>query len=109
MTIARLLRISRQRWRSIIKRTDVDDELDREIAFHIEALTKEQIAGGLDPATARRVALRMLGDPSHVTEACRDTRQLGWLEDLKQDLTYAARRVARERMLTVVAATSIAI
>jgi predicted permease len=109
MTIARVLRILRQRWRSIVRRADVDAELEREIAFHIEALTAEKIADGLDPAAARRLALREIGDPARVAEECRDTRQLGWFEDIKQDLTYAARRVATERTLTIVAAASIAI
>ena len=43
-------------------RPRVDDEVDEEVAFHLEMRTREYIAGGMDPAAARLKAERRFGD-----------------------------------------------
>ena len=40
----------------------VDEEVDEELAFHIEMRTREYIARGVDPAAARREAEERFGD-----------------------------------------------
>ena len=48
--------------RSWLWRVPVDREVDDELALHVELRTREGIARGLDPATARAEAIRRLGD-----------------------------------------------
>jgi len=51
MTVSRLFRIARLRWRTITRPSALDAEFDRELAFHFDQLVHEQVAGGR-PATA---------------------------------------------------------
>ena len=43
------------------RRKRKDDDFDREIDFHIEELTKANVAGGMNPTEARRQALIEFG------------------------------------------------
>ncbi len=52
----RHLRLLRHRLRSLLRRDAVEDELERELSLHLEQLTREQMAGGLSEADARRAA-----------------------------------------------------
>ena len=47
--------------RSWLWRIPVEQEVDEELALHVELRTRELIAGGMDPRTARETALRRLG------------------------------------------------
>lgn len=71
--------------------------MDPEIAYHLDRLTKDYIAQGLDPREARRRALLEFGSPSQIEEDLRDIRRPRWLADLRQDLVYAARTLRRSR------------
>ena len=68
-------------WRSGYDRSfvpmAVDAELDRELTNHLEALTEENIASGMDAKEARLAALRSLGNPGLLAEQCRDQRRIG--------------------------------
>src|SRR6185312_5922647 len=48
--------------RSWLWRVPRDQEVEEEIAFHVEMRTRELIGRGLDPQSARELALRRLGD-----------------------------------------------
>jgi putative ABC transport system permease protein len=91
----RLLRVLRQRARSLFRGAKADAELARELAFHLEQLTRENIANGMEPAQARFAARRALGGLAQIEEQCRDHRRIGWLTDLLKDFTYAWRTLAK--------------
>ena len=46
----RLLRVLRQRLRSLLRRGAVEGELDRELQLHLDQLVREQRAAGLSEA-----------------------------------------------------------
>jgi hypothetical protein len=69
----------------------MEDQLDKELGFHIEQLTADLIARGHTPAEARRLARLELGGPEQVKEECRDARGTRWAEDFIQDVRYALR------------------
>jgi hypothetical protein len=48
--------------RSWLWRVSIDQEIDEELELHIEMRTRELIIRGMDPKTAREMALSRLGD-----------------------------------------------
>ena len=84
-----LLRILRQRARSLFRGAKVNAELENELAYHLEQLTRENVASGMDAGAARLSARRALGGVALIEEQCRDQRRVGWLTDILKDVAYA--------------------
>jgi hypothetical protein len=78
-------------WRRLWLRKKMEEELEKELRFHLDQHTADLIAQGLDPEEARRRARLSLGGPEQVKEQCRDARGTRWLEDLLKDLRYGMR------------------
>jgi predicted permease len=78
-------------WHGLLRRKKVEDQLEKELRFHIEQHTRELIARGVPHEQARRQASLALGGLEQVKEKCRDARGTRWLEDLWQDFRYALR------------------
>src|SRR5215210_6099372 len=84
-------------------RAPVADEVDAELDFHLEMLTRELIEEGLSPEAARAEALRRFGDRAGVDAACRergleherDVRGTEYLAELGQDVMLALRQRRR--------------
>ena len=53
--------------RSWLWRVPLDQEVDEEIAFHIEMRTRELVDEGLDPRIAREMVLARIGDAARLT------------------------------------------
>ena len=88
MTPSRLVRIARQRFRSLAQPRDPDREIQRELAMHVELLAAEKRADGLSEQEAVREARREFGDVTRLAERGRDARGLTWLSDVAQDARY---------------------
>lgn len=84
----------RTSWRELSNRNAVDDDLEREMRFHLEMESAANRAKGLDAGAARRKALIDFGGVQRHKEEVRDGRALRWFEDLLVDLRYAMRRLA---------------
>src|SRR5687768_6849847 len=82
------------RWRALFKRADMDQELEAELRFHLERETEKHIRAGLPRGEAARRARIDFGGFDQVQEDARDTRGLGWLDALRQDVRYAWRGMA---------------
>jgi putative ABC transport system permease protein len=103
--------------RSWLWRVDVHQEVDEEIAFHIEMRTRELVACGMDPKAAREAVLARLGDVSRLKRTCvdlgrkreREMRLSQWLEEFVQNLVFAARQLRASPGFALVAAVTLAL
>src|SRR5690349_14359977 len=105
----RFVRVLRQRLRSIFRYSEVENDLQQELDLHLEQLTKEYKEAGLGEQEARIAARRAFGGAAVTAEQCRDTRRLGFVEDLGKDLNYAFRVLAKSPGFTATAVLSLAI
>src|SRR5215510_7217583 len=83
------------RLRSLFRRSQVEQELDEELRYHIDRQIEEHIAKGMKPEEARYAALRALGGIEQRKEECRDMRRVNYFDDLLRDLRYAGRNLRR--------------
>jgi putative ABC transport system permease protein len=83
------------RFRSLIRRDRMEKELDKELRFHLEQQTEENLAAGVTPVDARYAALRRLGGVAQIKEECRDMRRTNYADDLVRDLRYEARALVK--------------
>lgn len=109
MTLGRFFRVVRHRMASIRRPTRLDADVERELAFHLDALMQEGVADGLSADDARRAAHRALGNPALLQEACRDERGVRWWHDAQQDLVYGWRVLRRRPGFAAAAISSLAI
>jgi len=92
-----------KRLRSLLRRKDLDMDLDEELKFHIELKIVDYIATGMDPEEARSTALRAFGGVEKAREECRDMRGTNLIENCWQDLRYAVRTLFKDRRFALLA------
>ncbi len=105
----RIVHILRQRLRSLVDRTQVDLDLQREIELHLEQLAKEQMAEGMSKYEALLAAKREFGPVSLTEERCRDMRAISFIDDLVRDLVFTFRGLARSPAFALAALLSLAL
>jgi predicted permease len=87
----------------------MEEQLDKELRFHLDEHTNALIAQGNAPDLAQRNARLALGGPEQVKERCRDARGTRWLEDLFQDFRYALRTLHQRPGFAAVAILTLAL
>ncbi|MBV8809833.1 MAG: ABC transporter permease [Acidobacteriaceae bacterium] len=78
-------------WSRLWRRNRMEEQLEKELRFHLEERESALIARGHSPEKARRAARLALGGLEQVKEGCRDARGTRWAEELLQDTRYALR------------------
>lgn len=101
--------IFRLRLRSLFVRSSVERDLDDELRFHLEKTIEQNIAAGMTPEDARFAARREFGNPELQKDECRDSRGTKVIEDLFEDLRYAARGLGRNPLLALAATATLAL
>ncbi|HEX7359614.1 MAG TPA: permease prefix domain 1-containing protein [Bryobacteraceae bacterium] len=99
----RWITMLRLRFRSLLRRKAVEQDLDEEFRYHLERQTDEEIAQGKTPEEARYAALRSFANAQQRKEECRDRRRLNLISDLARDFRYSMRQLRRARGFTAAA------
>jgi len=91
------------RLRSLLRRTQVDRELEEELQSHLDQQMEDNLARGMSPEDARRMAMIAMGGLEQQKQQCRETRGIHWIEDLFRDLLYGLRGMRRKPGFTFAA------
>jgi predicted permease len=95
--------------RRYFQRQRVEQELDKELRFHLENLVEENLQRGMSVEEARRQAVLQFGGPAHIRERCREVRPLGSLETMCSDIRYGVRGLHASKAFAAAAVLSLAL
>jgi putative ABC transport system permease protein len=106
-----------RRLRTLFWKIPVEQEVDEEIAHHLEMQTRRYIDAGMEPAAARAEALRRFGDPEKARDECRvighrmevEMRRAELRHELRQDAGFALRLLRHNPLFTTIALITLAV
>jgi macrolide transport system ATP-binding/permease protein len=84
-----------KRLASSLRTRRMEEDLEKELEFHLEMRVREKTSIGVASEEARRQALHRFGNLTRTKEACRDESTFAWLAALRQDLRYATRNMRK--------------
>lgn len=99
----------RSLWSNLVRRREVEQALDDELAAYIDLVAAEYERAGMSPAQARRQALVDVGGIEQVKEAVRDASVGDALATTERELRYALRSLRRSPTFLAVAIATLAL
>jgi len=101
--VRHFLREAFRRVGSFFRKDQLDQELNEEMASHLQMAVEENMRRHMSAEEARRQALVRFGGVQQALERHRESRGLPWLDVLIQDLRFTFRTLRRDSGFTIVA------
>ncbi|HXW04947.1 MAG TPA: ABC transporter permease [Vicinamibacterales bacterium] len=97
------------RVRALLRPNRVEQELDEELAFHIEREARKLIDEGMAPAEARQRAQARFGSTALAADRCRDERGTAVVDNTIRDVQYALRTFGKAPLAAFTIVVTVAI
>ena len=97
------------RARALLRPNRVEQELEEELAFHIEREARKLIDEGMTPAEARERAQARFGSTALAADRCRDERGTAVIDNTIRDVQYALRAFAKAPLAAFTIVVTVAI
>ena len=96
-------------FRVLTRRREFEEGMTEELRFHIEQYTDDLVRSGMSPEKAVRLARRELGSSINIKADCRQAFGVHLFDELRRQLSYAARLLRKSPGFTATALLTIAV
>ena len=97
------------RVRALLRPTRVEQELDEELAFHIEREATKLAGDGMAPAQARARAQARFGSTALAADRCRDERGTALIDNTIRDVRYRAAHLPKAPLAAFTVVVTVAV
>lgn len=104
-----VIRVIFSRCGALIRRRNLDTDLDEELRAHIDLAIADNVKNGLPVDAARTAALRTFGGLTQARETYRAQRGFPLLQQLGRDLSFASRQLRRSPGFALTAILTLAL
>jgi len=104
-----MLKRLRSLLRVLTRRRDFENKMSEELAFHLAQYTDDLVRSGMSPEKAARLARMEFGNLINLKGDCRQAFGLRVFDELRRELSYAARLLRKTPGFTATALLTLAI